>query len=80
MIWRRQERFSRTAEVCDEDKLLEKCAEKVGEREVTDDASVLEICGERVKITEITACNMKITRPDDLAAARAVFENRGGLR
>ena len=60
--------------------LFEKCAEKVGEREVTDDASVLEICGERVKITEITACNMKITRPDDLAAARAVFESRGGLR
>ena len=60
--------------------LFEQCAEKVGGREVTDDASVLELCGERVKITEITACNMKITRPDDLAAARAVFESRGGLR
>ena len=56
--------------------LFEKCAEKLGENEVTDDASVLEICGERVKITEISACNMKITRPDDLAAARAVFESR----
>lgn len=56
--------------------LFEKCAEKIGENEVTDDASVLEICGERVKITEITSCNMKITRPDDLAAARAVFESR----
>ena len=60
--------------------LFERCAEKVGGSEVTDDASALEICGERVKITEITACNMKITRPDDLAAARAVFESRGGLR
>ena len=56
--------------------LFEKCAEKLGENEVTDDASVLELCGERVKITEISACNMKITRPDDLAAARAVFESR----
>lgn len=56
--------------------LFEKCAAKIGEREVTDDASVLEICGERVKITEISSCNMKITRPDDLAAARAVFESR----
>lgn len=56
--------------------LFEKCAEKIGEKEVTDDASVLEICGERVKITEITSCNMKITRPDDLAAARAVFKSR----
>ena len=56
--------------------LFEKCAEKLGENEVTDVASVLELCGERVKITEITSCNMKITRPDDLAAARAVFESR----
>lgn len=56
--------------------LFEKCAEKIGENEVTDDASVLEICGERVKITEISSCNMKITRPDDLSAARAVFESR----
>ena len=56
--------------------LFEKCAAKIGEREVTDDASVLEFCGERVKITEISSCNMKITRPDDLAAARAVLESR----
>ena len=56
--------------------LFEKGTEKIGENEVTDDASVLEICGERVKITEIYSCNMKITRPDDLAAARAVFESR----
>lgn len=56
--------------------LFEKCAEKIGENEVTDDASVLELCSERVKITEISSCNMKITRPDDLAAARAVFESR----
>lgn len=56
--------------------LFEKGAEKIGENEVTDDASVLELCSERVKITEIYSCNMKITRPDDLAAARAVFESR----
>lgn len=58
--------------------LFEHCAEKIGENEVTDDASVLELCGERVKITEISSCNMKITRPDDLAAARAVFGERNG--
>ena len=58
--------------------LFEKCAEKVGGRGVTDDASVLELCGERVKITEITACNMKITRPYDLEAARAVFGKKQG--
>lgn len=58
--------------------LFEKCATEIGEREVTDDASVLELCGERVKITEISSCNMKITRPDDLAAARAVFDERNG--
>lgn len=56
--------------------LFEKCAKEIGERDVTDDASVLELCGERVKITEISSCNLKITRPDDLAAARAVFETR----
>ncbi len=56
--------------------LFEKCAREIGGREVTDDASVLELCGERVKITEISSCNLKITRPDDLAAARAVFEIR----
>ena len=39
---------------------------------------LLELCGERVKITEISSCNMKITRPDDLAAARAVFGERNG--
>lgn len=58
--------------------LFEKCAEKIGEQDVTDDASVLELCGDRVKITEISSCNMKITRPDDLAAARAVFGERNG--
>lgn len=56
--------------------LFERCAAEIGEREVTDDASVLELCGERVKITEISSCNMKITRLDDLAAARAVFGER----
>ncbi len=56
--------------------LFEKCAREIGEREVTDDASVLELCGELVRITEISSCNLKITHPDDLAAARAVFGER----
>ena len=67
--------YARTPQAFQRD-LFEKGTEKIGENEVTDDASVLEICGERVKITEIYSCNMKITRPDDLAAARAVFESR----
>lgn len=54
------------------------CLEKLGAQAeaVTDDSSILELCGEYVRITEINCCNMKITRPDDLAAAEAVFGNR----
>lgn len=54
------------------------CLEKLGAQveTVTDDSSILELCGEYVRITEINCCNMKITRPDDLAAAEAVFGNR----
>lgn len=54
------------------------CLEKLGARAdtVTDDSSVLELCGEYVKITEINCCNIKITRPDDLAAAEAIYSNR----
>lgn len=54
------------------------CLEKLGARAdtVTDDSSVLELCGEYVKITEINCCNIKITRPDDLAAAEAIYGNR----
>ena len=43
---------------------------------VTYDSSILERCGKYVKITEIRCCNMKITRPDDLAAAEAIYSNR----
>ena len=55
------------------------CLEKVGRetaKNVTDDASILEMCGERVRITEISGCNMKITRPEDLAAAEAIFRSK----
>ncbi len=54
------------------------CLEKLGAQadNVTDDSSILELCGEYVRITEINCCNMKITRPDDLAAAEAVYKNR----
>ena len=38
-----------------------------------EDSPVLELCGEYVKITEIESCNMKITRPEDLAAAEAIY-------
>ncbi|MBD5130190.1 MAG: 2-C-methyl-D-erythritol 4-phosphate cytidylyltransferase [Ruminococcaceae bacterium] len=58
------------------------CLEKLGARadEVTDDSSILELCGEYVKITEINCCNMKITRPDDLAAAEAVYGSRRAVK
>ena len=51
---------------------LEK-ADKTALLNITDDSSVLELCGEYVKITEIESCNMKITRPEDLAAAEAIY-------
>lgn len=43
---------------------------------VTDDSQILELFGERVKITELSGCNMKITRPEDLISARAIFNSR----
>lgn len=54
------------------------CLEKLGSRadDATDDSSIMELCGKYVRITEITSCNMKITRPEDLAMANAVFMNR----
>lgn len=54
------------------------CMDKLGDKinALTDDSSLLEACGESVHITEIGCCNMKITRPDDLAAAEAVFAQR----
>ena len=54
------------------------CLEALGDRieNATDDSSIFEMCGKRVKITEICCCNMKITRPDDLAAAQAIYDTR----
>ena len=43
---------------------------------VTDDASILEMCGEHVRITEIRGCNMKITRPEDLIMAEAIYRSK----
>lgn len=53
------------------------CLERLGDRadEVTDDSGILELCGVKVRITEIKCCNMKITRPDDLVAAEAIYNN-----
>ena len=51
------------------------CMERLGERAetLTDDSALLELCGEPVHITPVTACNMKITRPQDIALAEAVL-------
>lgn len=62
-----------------EKKLYLSCLEKADKTalaSVTDDSSVLELCGERVRITEISGCNMKITRPEDLIAAEALYSNK----
>ena len=58
---------------------LEK-ADKTALENVTDDSSVLELCGEYVKITEISGCNMKITRAEDLTAAEAVYRNKRTIK
>lgn len=60
-------------------KLYLECLEKSDQtalESVTDDSSVLELCGEYVRITEINGCNMKITRPEDLTAAEAIYNNK----
>ena len=55
--------------------LYASCIEKLGSRaeELTDDSALLELCGEPVHITPVTACSMKVTRPEDLAIAEAVL-------
>ena len=52
------------------------CMERLGSRAeaLTDDSALLELCGEPVHIVPVTACNMKITRPQDLALAEAVLQ------
>lgn len=54
------------------------CLQRLGDEaaSLTDDSALIERCGGRVKLTEVTSCNMKITRPDDLAAAEAIYKNR----
>ena len=56
-------------------KLYLSCLEKIGSQaeNLTDDSSILEMCGEYVRITEIKCSNFKITRPDDLIAAEAIY-------
>lgn len=63
-------------------KLYLECVEKLGSaaESLTDDSMLVEKCGGYVRLTEITACNMKITRPDDLAAANAIYLNRNTVK
>ena len=64
-------------------RLYLECIERLGSlaESATDDSMLLEQCGKRVFVTEISCCNMKITRPDDLAAANAIISARkaGGV-
>lgn len=59
-------------------KLYMEWLEKIGlqAENLTDDSSIAEECGQYVKITEILSPNFKITRPDDLIAANAIYDNR----
>lgn len=64
-------------------KLYLRCLEEADQtaaENATDDSSILEMCGEYVKVTEISGCNMKITRPEDLAAAEAVYRNKRAVK
>lgn len=59
-------------------KLYLDCLKQLGEEAalLTDDSALIERCGGKVKLTGVTKCNMKITRPDDLAAAETIYRNR----
>lgn len=60
-------------------KLFLSCLEKMDKHlaaQTTDDSIITELAGVFVRITEIHSCNMKITRPEDLIAAQAVYENK----
>lgn len=63
-------------------KLYLECIEKLGAQaeNLTDDSALLEQCGEYVRVTEITECNLKITRPEDLEMANAVYRSRKAVR
>ena len=63
-------------------KLYMSCLEKIGSRAeaLTDDSSILEMCGEYVRVTEIKCSNLKITRPDDLTAADAIYTNKKAVK
>lgn len=63
-------------------KLYLDCLAKLGTQAdaLTDDSALIEKCGGYVRITEITGCNMKITRPDDLTAANAIYLNRKAVK
>lgn len=69
--------YAQTPQVFRKELFLD-CLERLGGRaeNITDDSQILELCGEHVKITELSGCNMKITRPEDLIAARAIYSIR----
>ena len=53
------------------------CMDRLGSQaeNLTDDSALLELCRVPVHIVPVTACNMKITRPQDLALAEAVLQS-----
>lgn len=69
--------YAQTPQVFRKELYLE-CVSELGERaeRLTDDSLLFELCEKPVRLTEVRCCNMKITRPEDLAAARAIFLER----
>ena len=53
------------------------CMDRLGSKaeRLTDDSALLELCKVPVRIVPVTACNIKITRPQDLAIAEAVLQS-----
>ena len=64
-------------------KLFLSCLEKADKHlaaQTTDDSGITELAGIYVRVTEIHKCNMKITRPEDLTAAQAIYDNKRTVR
>jgi 2-C-methyl-D-erythritol 4-phosphate cytidylyltransferase len=56
--------------------LFERLAREAPDREVTDDAAVCELYRQPVALVESPATNLKITRPEDIALAKAYLKAR----
>lgn len=58
------------------EKAIKKAIEDGGE--FTDDCSMLECIGQKISLVECSKTNIKLTTPEDVFLAEAIFEKRGG--